>query len=134
MNDRVRSTVDPSNETAGGSPPERDVRRRHRGKWLGYSAAIAGIVGLGLSLAWMRPGSFAILYDAADEWLSGNLFREEATETLPKPAAQVPVPEQLAPDGGHKAVRIQPESPPFSNRAWIRSNGTRLGPGSMRPP
>ena len=98
MNDRVRSTVDPSNETAGGSPPERDVRRRHRGKWLGYSAAITGIVGLGLSLAWMRPGSFAILYDAADEWLSGNLFREEGTETLPKPAAQVPVPERLAPE------------------------------------
>ncbi|MGH8469600.1 MAG: hypothetical protein ACREVY_11675, partial [Gammaproteobacteria bacterium] len=98
-NDRVRSPVDPSNETAGGSPPERDVRRRHRGKWLGYSAAIAGIVGLGLSLTWMGPGPFAILYDAADEWLSGNLFREEATETIPEPAAPpVPVPEQLAPD------------------------------------
>ena len=95
-NDRVRSTVDPSNETAGGSPPEREVRRRHRGKWLGYSAAIAGIVGLGLSLAWMRPGSFAILYDAAEGWLSQNLLREEATETIPKPAAEVPVPKQLA--------------------------------------
>nr|MDQ3566135.1 hypothetical protein [Pseudomonadota bacterium] len=97
-NDRVRSAVDPSNETAGGSPPERGVRRRHRGKWLGYSAAIAGIVGLGFSLAWMRPGSFAILYDAADEWLSGNLFREDATETIPKPAAQVLAPERLAPE------------------------------------
>ena len=95
-NDRVRSTVDPSNETAGGSPPEREVRRRHHGKWLGYSAAIAGIVGLGLSLAWMRPGSFAILYDAAEGWLSQNLLREEATETIPKPAAEVPVPKQLA--------------------------------------
>lgn len=81
MNDRVRSTVDPSNNTASGSPPERDVRRRHRGKWLAYSAATAGIVGLGLSLAWMDPGSFASLYDAADEWLSGNLFRDEPTET-----------------------------------------------------
>lgn len=69
-----------------------------RGKWLGYSAAIAGIVGLGLSLAWMDPGSFASLYDEADEWLSGNLFRDQATETIPAPAAEVPVPEQLAPD------------------------------------
>ncbi len=113
MNDWVRSTVDPSNETAGGSPPERDLRRRHRGKWLGYSAAIAGIVGLGLSLAWMRPGSFAILYDAADEWLSGNLFRDEPTETLPKPAAQVPVPgrERWAKAGSSRR-------PAFSNRAW----------------
>ncbi len=98
-NDRVGSAVDPSNETAGGSPPERNVRRRHRDKWLGYSAAIAGIVGLGLSLAWMGPGSFAFLYDAAEEWLSQNRVREEATETIPKPAAQVSIPEQLAPDG-----------------------------------
>ncbi|MGH8532432.1 MAG: protein kinase domain-containing protein [Gammaproteobacteria bacterium] len=92
-NDRVRSAVDPSDETAGGSPLERDVRGRHRGAWLGYSAAIAGIAGLGLSLAWMDPGSFASLYGAADEWLSGNLFREEPTETIPKPAPHVPVPE-----------------------------------------
>ena len=98
MNDRVRSAVDPSDEPAGGSFPARDVRRRHRGKWLGYSAAITGIVGLALSLAWMPPGSFAILYDAADEWLSGDLFREEGTETLPKPAAQAPVPERFAPE------------------------------------
>ena len=69
-----------------------------RGKWFGYSAAIAGIVGLGLSLASMGPGSFAILYDAAEGWLSQNRVREEATETIPKPAVQVPVPEQLAPE------------------------------------
>ncbi|MFH0341773.1 MAG: serine/threonine protein kinase [Chromatiales bacterium] len=99
MNDRVRNTVDPSNETVGGSPPERDLRRRHRGKWLGYSAAIAAIVGLGLYVAWMRPGSFAALYDAADEWLSGNLFRDEPTETLLKPAAEVPVPGREDPAG-----------------------------------
>ncbi len=116
INDRVRSAVDPSDETADGSPPEGDVRRRHRGTWLGYSAAIAGIVGLALSLAWMPPGSFAILYDAADEWLSGDLFREEGTETLPKPAAQAPVPERFAQesrpqgreDGAGEAIDFQP--------------------------
>ncbi|MDQ3565482.1 MAG: hypothetical protein M3436_15605 [Pseudomonadota bacterium] len=125
-NDRVRSTVDPSNETAGGSPPERDVRRRHRGKWLGYSAAIAGILGLGLSLAWMRPGSFAILYDAAEGWLSQNLLREEATETIPKPAAEVPVPEQLAPDSVAQGREDPAGEPTLSQPSLDQHIGTLL--------
>ena len=108
-NDRVRSAVDPSNDTAGGSP-ERDMRRRHRGKWLAYSAAIAGIVGL----AWMRPGSFAILYNVADEWLSGNLFRDDVIETIPKPAAQVPVPEQLTPESWAQGPEDPAGEPPLS--------------------
>ena len=117
-NDRVRIAVDPSNDTAGGSP-ERDMRRRHRGKWLAYSAAIAGIVGL----AWMRPGSFAILYNAADEWLSGNLFRDDVIETLPKPAAQVPVPEQLTPESRAQgpedpAGEPTPSQPRLDQEQW----------------
>ncbi len=128
MNDWVRSTVDPSNETAGGSPPERDLRRRHRGKWLGYSAATAGIVGLGLSLAWMRPGSFAILYDAADEWLSGNLFRDEPTETLPKPAAQVPVPGREDPAGAPPVFQ-----PRLDQEQWDAAR-TRLDEAAVNAP
>ena len=118
-NDRVRSAVDPSNDTAGGSLPERDMRRRHRGKWLAYSAAIAGIVGL----AWMRPGSFAILYNAADEWLSGNLFRDDVIETIPKSAAQVPVPEQLTPESRAQgpedpAGEPTPSQPRLDQEQW----------------
>ncbi|MGH8490354.1 MAG: serine/threonine protein kinase [Gammaproteobacteria bacterium] len=82
-----------------------------RGTWLGYSAAIAGIVGLGLSLAWVPSGSFTILYDAADEWLSGNLFSDEPTETIPEPATQVPVPDSVAKgreDGAGDATLFQP--------------------------
>ena len=125
-NDRVRSAVDPSNETAGGSPPERGMQRRHRGKWLGYSAAIAGIVGLGLSLAWMRPGSFAILYDAADEWLSGNLFSEEGTETISEPVTQVPVPEQLAPESRAQGREDPAGEPTLSQPSLDRHIGTLL--------
>ena len=117
-NDRVRIAVDPSNDTAGGSP-ERDMRRRHRGKWLAYSAAIAGIVGL----AWMRPGSFAFLYNAADEWLSGNLFRDDVIETIPKSAVQVPVPEQLTPESRAQgpedpAGEPTPSQPRLDHEQW----------------
>ena len=128
INDRVRGTVDPSNETAGGSPPERAARRRHRGKWLGYSVATAGIVGLGLSLAWMRPGSFAILYDAADEWLSGNLFRDEPTETLPKPAAEVPVPGREDPAGEPPVFQ-----PRLDQEQWDAAR-TRLDEAAVNAP
>ncbi|MGH8523284.1 MAG: hypothetical protein ACREXY_03445, partial [Gammaproteobacteria bacterium] len=118
-NDRVRSTVDPPNETAGGSPPERDVRRRHRGKWLGYSAAIAGIVSLGLFLAW-------ILYDGTEEWTSQNLVREEATETIHKPAAQVPVPEQRALDSVAQGREDPAGEPTLSQPSLDQHIGTLL--------
>ncbi len=118
-NDRVRSTVDLPNETAGGSPPERDVRRRHRGNWLGSSAAIAGIVSLGLFLAWN-------LYDGTEGWPSQNLVREEATETIPKPAARVPLAEQRAPDSVAQGREDPAGEPTLSQPSLDQHIGTLL--------
>jgi len=94
INDRARKRGDAVDERTGSTSPRGEMPGRRRGRWIGYSVSITGLVATGLFLWWMLPGPMAQLYDAGRAAAVGWLFRsplpEEASKALPDPTVQAP--------------------------------------------